>query len=491
MSTLKPAKNRYDAACEARTATDIFRKRRDHECAASELRSFVTFHSVNYLQLETNVHPFDKLPTELIFQILKHVANHNLRMEARIVSPHILKARLIQRRLATAADKIILRLASEGLFLVSQFPTETRKLRNLLAASRNKAMRTLLHQIHVPVALQTMRLDTITTWTAKCGARPARQHNPWTLRATPIRDYVNLYKETRGMYNILDDHFNDLIDSFEQFENLDSLKIQTIPHPPQYCWTKGPICIDAPTLKPYLGNNYDHVARLFDLVAESNLTPSELVFIGLAPALLESAFCAKLQSWSFFEYVNRLNISLLDGESFDHVDSHLLIPFFSKFHSLENIEMRGNSLNRCTGTSEYSVQLILNVFYIRPRPFLTTLNLRRVSCYGWTLRNFCEEHERCLQYLELDDITLFDTMWYRLLNYIRHSWQKRKILRTVSISQSRDLNLSTVAFYDEEYDYLMREIVAKYGHNKSGQISLGSYIGNSPLNDEASLGSED
>lgn len=478
-------------ACEARTATDLFRKRRDLESAASDLRSFVLFHTVNYHALNAAVRPFDKLPTELILYILSHVANHNLRLEADVISPHIFKARLLQRRVAHIVADIIRHKFDKGFTLEKQFPADARSLRNFVTAADNVVLRPLLSQIYVPVALQTLNFDTVSAWSTSYGVRPIRQHTGWALRPTPIRDFIGMYKEARGMHRALTDNYDQMVLSFKCFENLRSLKIRTIPPPCQEYWKNGPVWCDAPAVKPFLGSSYDHVALLFDLVSASELWIQTLEFIGLAPALLEQSFSDKLSSWSFLEDVSRLTLFLLQGEDFEHVDQELFIKFLTGFHSLEILWMQESSLrNSDSEQDECSVEEVIEIFYIRPRPFLHTLVLRCVWCYGWSLRRFFEQHQHSLESVELQDVTLFDTAWYRLLRCLRRIRQKTYILDMVDIRESCPKGSSgSQCFFDDDDDHLMREIVVKYGRREGGQINVSAYVTKTAIGTEDNLSS--
>lgn len=457
-------------ACAARTAFDYFRKRHDAEAGSVDLSSFIKHHTINYKPLKASVHPFDQLPVEILFHVLKHVANHNLRLETGVLSPHIFKARRIQRRVAVAVDHLLRDKARHGLRLSVPVPTTYRQLKNFLAASENKALCTLTEELYLPVELQTACLETVVAWSATFGARYGRQYSPWALKPRPYRDHVYRLMQSRYAQNILDTNCA-LVGCFlARLVNLRSLKIRTIPSPPpRDYWEEGPSLCDKDT--PFLANNYAHVATLLDILSAAQIIVQDLTFIGIGPALLEPSFLQRFDTWSVLEHVTKLQLTLVEGEDLEFIDKDLLVRFFPKFHALRTLELTGNTIHRDFDSEEYCVEQILEIFLVRPRPFLRRLSLRLVSCWAWTLRKVIEDHEETLAEIHLEDVNLFQPSWYTLMRCLRERVLRGKPWEKVCVINSHDMcRFFRSHFYDEDEEDEMRKIVEEYG------ISLASYF---------------
>ena len=240
--------------------------------------------------------------------------------------------------------------------------------------------------------------------------------------------------------------------------------------------TYSPIVADA---RFWRGDNYTALVRLFDILSAAKVPIKVLDITGLAPALLEDQFAQHLPTWSLLHGITTLKLSLLDTEDYSVCPAEVLIAFLSQLYALQHLELHGQTLDR-SRTSEYSVELLIEILAVRPRAYLRTLKLRTVSCYGWALRKLLDEHPITLRHVHLDDVSLLDEEWYKLVSMMRNRTRLGMPWEKVVLRMSKDRWADGLdAFHDADSSALMQEIVAKFGDGEgynTARMEISRYV---------------
>ncbi|KAL9090949.1 MAG: hypothetical protein Q9159_001692 [Coniocarpon cinnabarinum] len=448
-----------------------------------EVTRFIKRHVANYKPMPDGLRPFDKLPNEILDTILTYVATSNANLEHDFVSPHIFKARLLQKRITKVVDHFLQDYSLFGRSHYKNLPGTSRELRNFLAASRNPFFADKLTEIYLPVQLQATDLHTASTWHRRFACRPDRpRHTKWAYLYESYPSYPAALSRKASMVKAL--HRRDrsgysvLGSALRKFRNLRSLKVRTLPAPTLKMYDSSGTYATNPQ-SFFHDSNYQPLISLFSLFSAAQIPLTHLHITGLAPALLEDAFAAHLPTWTVLDSITHLHITLLDGEDYTEVPADVLIAFLAAFHSLQHLELSGIMIDRRAG-SEYCVEQIVEIYAMRPRTRLRSLKLRSVTCHGWALEKLLREHERTIAAVHLDDVHLSDSRWFSLIEYMRRRTERGVGWEKVVLRQSKDRwNDGLDAFWDENNAAAMSDIVAKHGDGEGynvARMELSKYI---------------